>query len=252
MRLKGKVAIVTGGATGIGEAIVRAFVDEGAPTAFIDINEERGSALAEALSARGPCHFLHGSVTEESSCAGVIKEAESRFGPVSLLVNNAAQFIFRSLEATLEEWHASLDVNVVGASLMARYAVESMKRAGGGAIVNMGSISAFIAQAATMTYNATKAALVEMTRCMALDLAPFSIRVNCMCPGYVLTPAFYSYADQSGVALKQMERDLSRQTILKRLGKPEEVANCVVFLCSDESSYVNAASLIVDGGLTTL
>jgi NAD(P)-dependent dehydrogenase (short-subunit alcohol dehydrogenase family) len=252
LRLKGKVAVVTGGATGIGEAIVRAFVREGASTTFIDINEERGRALMTELSALGPCHFYHGSVAAESDCAAVIREAESAFGSVSILVNNAAQFIFRSVEATVEEWQTSLHVNVVGSSLMTRFAVESMKRAGGGAIVNMGSISAFIAQSATMTYNATKAALVEMTRCMALDLAPFNVRVNCVCPGYILTPAFYSYVDQSGVALKQMERDLSNLTILKRLGKPEEIANCVVFLCSDESSYVTAAYLMVDGGLTAL
>jgi len=135
---------------------------------------------------------------------------------------------------------------------MTRYAVESMKQADAGAIVNMGSISAFIAQAGSMTYNATKAALVEMTRCMVLDLAPFNIRVNCICPGYVLTPAFYSYVDRSGVALTQMERDLSRQTILKRLGRPAEITNCVAFLCSDESSYVTGTSLMADGGLTAL
>jgi NAD(P)-dependent dehydrogenase (short-subunit alcohol dehydrogenase family) len=252
LRLKGRVAVVTGGATGIGEAIVREFVREGASTVFVDISEEKGQALAAELSASGSCHFIHGSVSQESDCAASVKETEGKFGPVSILVNNAAQFIFRSIEATVEEWRTSLDVNVVGASLMARFAVESMKRAGGGAIVNMGSISSFIAQSGTMTYNATKAALVEMTRCMALDLAPFSIRVNCICPGYILTPAFYSYVDQSGVALKQMERDLSSQTILKRLGRPEEIANCVVFLCSNESSYVTGTYLIADGGLTAL
>jgi len=136
--------------------------------------------------------------------------------------------------------------------LMTRAAVESIKKAGGGAIVNTGSISSFIAQPATMTYNSTKAALVEMTRCMALDLAPFNIRVNCICPGYILTPAFTSYVAETGAPFEEVEKQLSKQTILNRLGKPEEIANCVAFLCSDEASYVTGAYLMADGGLTAL
>jgi NAD(P)-dependent dehydrogenase (short-subunit alcohol dehydrogenase family) len=127
-----------------------------------------------------------------------------------------------------------------------------MKRNGSGAIVNLGSISAFVAQGATMTYNATKAALVEMTRCMALDLAPFGIRANCICPGYILTPAFYGYVEQIGIPLEKAQKDLSDQTILKRMGKPEEVAECVLFLCSDSASYVTGTFLMADGGLTAL
>lgn len=252
MRLKGRSAVVSGGATGIGEAIVRAMVREGAATTIIDLDRQRGPALAAELTKSGSCHFFCGSINRESDCAAVIQEAESKFGPVSILVNNAAKFVFRSVEATVEEWRQSLDTNVIGTSLMTRFGAESMKRAGGGAIVNLGSISSFVAQPATMTYNATKAAVVEMTRCMALDLAPFSIRVNAICPGYIVTPAFKAYVEGTGVPREEFEGNLCRQTILKRMGKPEEIATCVVFLCSGESSYVTGAALMADGGLTAL
>jgi len=252
MRLGGKVAIVTGGATGIGEAITRAFVREGASTVIMDIKEHEGMALASELSEGGRCHFCRGSVSNENDGAAVVQEAESLFGPISVLVNNAARFIFKSYDATIEDWRDSYEINVIGSALMTRAVVGSMKRSGGGTIVNTGSISSFVAQPATMTYNATKAALVEITRCMALDLARFNVRVNCICPGYIVTPALTSYAAQAGVPFEEMEKQLSKQTILNRLGRPSEIANCVVFLSSDEASYVTGTHLMADGGLTSL
>ncbi len=252
MRLQGKIALVTGGATGIGEQIVRACVREGAATAFMDLKEKEGKALAAELSAAGRCAFVRGNVTDEKDCAAAVAAAEALGGPLSVLVNNAAVFVFKSYDASPADWRASLDVNVIGTALVTRAAVPSLKRAGGGAIVNLGSISAFIAQAGTLTYNATKAAIVEMTRCLALDLAPFGIRVNSVCPGYILTPAFVSYVEQNGGSVEQAERDLAGQIILRRLGKPEEIAQCAVFLASDESSYVTGTALVADGGLMAL
>jgi NAD(P)-dependent dehydrogenase (short-subunit alcohol dehydrogenase family) len=251
MRLKGKVAVVTGGASGIGAAIVRKFVDEGAAVVFIDANEDTGQALSVEIAPERS-FFYAGSVANEHDCAAVVKEAEKRYGPVDVLVNNAARFIFKSVDATPEQWRTSLDANVIGCALMARYCVESMKGADGGVIVNFGSISAFIAQSSTLTYNATKAAIVEMTRCMALDFAPFNIRVNCVCPGYILTPALAGYIAESGRSQQEVEKELSAQTILKRLGTPEEIANGVIFLASDEASYITGAFLMMDGGLTAL
>jgi NAD(P)-dependent dehydrogenase (short-subunit alcohol dehydrogenase family) len=252
LRLKGKVALVTGGATSIGREIVRAFVREGAATAFIDIKQEEGKALAAELSTQGRCHFCYGDVTREDDGAAAVREIERLFGPISILVNNAARFVFKSYEATMDDWRASFDVNVAGSSLMTKATVESMKRAGGGAIVNFGSISSFVAQPGMMTYNATKAALVEMTRCMALDLAPFNIRANCICPGYILSPALISVAVKDGKTLAELEKELSPQIIMKRVGRPEEIASCVVFLSSDDASYVTGAYLMADGGLTAL
>lgn len=250
MHFRGRTAIVTGGASGIGEAVVRALVREGAFVVLMDVSEARGNAVAAEFPDN--CYFFHGSVAEDSHCATCVSEAEQRFGPVSILVNNAFLPLFRSIEATSAEWRKILDVNVIGASLMSRYAVESMKKAGDGAIVNLSSISGIIAQAGTMTYNTTKAALLGMTRCMALDLGKFNIRVNAVCPGYTMTPAFYYYLDQSGRNREDAVRELAAQTMLDRLATPEDIARCVLFLCSPDAAYITGTHLMVDGGLTAL
>jgi NAD(P)-dependent dehydrogenase (short-subunit alcohol dehydrogenase family) len=231
---------------------VRAFVREGAATAFMDIKQEESKDLVSELSPHGPCHFCHGNIVNERDGVAAVREVESLFGPINILVNNAARFVFKSYEASMEDWRASFETNVVGAAFMTRATVESMKRAGGGAIVNTGSISSFIAQSKTMTYNATKAAMVEMTRCMALDLAPFNIRVNCICPGYIVSPALASFAAEAGKTFEELEKDLAPQIILGRVGRPEEIAKCVVFLSSDDASYVTGAYLMADGGMTAL
>lgn len=251
MESERRTAVVSGGAAGIGAAIVRAFVRKGVAAVFMDRNESAGRALSEELSRAGECLFVHGDVSNEQDCLRTIEEAEKKYGPVHHLVNNAALFLYRSLEATPAEWASILNVNVVGTSLLSRFAVRSMQKLSRGTIVNISSISAFLAQPGTMTYNATKAALLEMTRCMALDLSRYSIRVNCVCPGYIRTSAFENYVAQSGRPLAEVDKELSSRTILKRLGMPEEIANCVLFLSSEDSSYMTGAALIADGGLTS-
>jgi dihydroanticapsin dehydrogenase len=246
----GKVALVTGGASGIGAAIVREFVSAGVRTVFLDVDERCGRELKEELDQQGSCTFFLGDVSEEKDCAAFVRQAEERYGPVSFLVNNAALFLYRSVEATPAEWRRILDINVVGASLAARYASESMKRLGSGAIVNISSVSAFIAQPRTMTYNATKAALLEMTRCMALDLGASGIRVNAVCPGYTTTQRFYDYVRSSGRDAAELEQELAQRTMLNRLGRPEDVAKSVLFLCSENAAYITGTFLTVDGGLT--
>ncbi len=248
MRFCGQTAIVTGGASGIGKAIVKALASEGASIVLMDVAEASGNAVAAEL--KNNCYFFRGDVADEGHCAACVNTAEQRFGPVSILINNAVCPLFRSIEATSQEWKQILDVNVIGASLMSRYAVDSMKRAGNGAIVNISSISGIIAQAGTMTYNTTKAALLGMTRCMALDLGRFNIRVNAVCPGYTLTPAFDFYVEQSGRNREDVVRELADQTMLGRLATPEDIARCVLFLCSSDATYVTGTHLMADGGLT--
>jgi NAD(P)-dependent dehydrogenase (short-subunit alcohol dehydrogenase family) len=252
MRLQGRVALVTGGASGIGSAVVKAFLRERASVVFIDVNKERGQALADEFHDSGDCQFFHGDVSLERDCIAAVSLAEKSYGCISILVNNAASFLSRSIEASTMEWELVLRTNIIGPSLLTRSSLDSMKKAGGGAIVNLSSISAFIAQAGTMTYNTTKAAILGMTRCMALDLAPFNIRANCVCPGYTRTPAFFDYLESSGRPTEEVEKTLSAQTMLNRIGTPEEVAACVLFLSSPESSYVTGTFLLVDGGLTSL
>ena len=250
MGLERRTAVISGGASGIGAAIVRAFVKTGVATVFIDRNEKAGQAFSEELAHVGECLFVYGDVSNEQDCLKTIEQADKKYGPVHHLVNNAALFLYRSLEATPAEWASILNVNVVGASLLSRFAVQSMRRLSRGTIVNISSISAFLAQPGTMTYNATKAALLEMTRCMALDRGRYSIRVNCVCPGYIRTSAYENYVADSGRPPEEVDQELFSRTILKRLGSPEEIANCVLFLSSEESSYVTGAALMVDGGLT--
>ena len=176
--------------------------------------------------------------------------SETDLGVIDILVNNAAVFVFKGLDATPEEWRQSLDVNIIGTSLCTRYAAESMKKRGGGAIVNLSSISGFVAQPEFLTYSATKAALVNMTRCMALDLAPHGIRVNCVCPGTIRASATDRHMEQTGETEEEFLAENAPMHLLNRVGTPREVAYAILFLASDEASFITATPLMVDGGYT--
>jgi dihydroanticapsin dehydrogenase len=181
-----------------------------------------------------------------------VDAAVKAFNRVDILVNNAAAFVQKGLEAAVKDWQQCLDTNVIGTALVSRYAAEQMKKVGGGSIVNISSQSAFFAQPNFITYSSTKAAILEMTRCMALDLASANIRVNTVCPGTILTPASFDHMRRVGLTLPQFEETEGSKTILKRLGKPREVAYAVLFLASDEASFITGAYLLVDGGKTAL
>src|SRR5690606_41438224 len=189
MRLSGKVAIVTGAADGIGAATAELFAEQGAAVVLGDVDRRALEGRDRIVTAGGRALFRQTDISREADVAALVAEAEETFGGVDILVNNAAVFVLKGIEATPEDWHRSLDVNVIGTSLCSRYASEAMKRRGGGAIVNLASISSFVAQPQFVTYSATKAAILQMTRNMALDLAPHGIRVNCVCPGTILTRA---------------------------------------------------------------
>src|SRR5215475_577062 len=171
-RLQDKVAVITGAASGIGEATAELFAAEGARVVLVDV-EPTGEAVAQRIHAHGGAAlFAAADVSAEADVRRAMELTAETFGRLDILVNNAAVFVLKGLEASPEDWRRSLDVNVVGAALCARYAAEIMRRGGGGAIVNLGSISSFIGQPHFLTYSATKAALLNMTRCMAVDLAP--------------------------------------------------------------------------------
>lgn len=247
-RLKDKVALVTGAAAGIGEATAELFFEEGARLVILDI-DQAGEAVAARIAARGgEALFVQADVSREDDVRRAVGETERRYARLDILVNNAAVFVLKGLEATVEEWRRALDVNVIGAALCARYAAALMKKSGGGAIVNLGSISSFVAQPHFLAYSATKAALVNMTRCMALDLAPDNIRVNCVCPGAIRTAATERHMVQSGQTEEQFNAEVAPLHLLNRLGRPREVAYAVLFLASDEASFITATPLLVDGG----
>jgi len=240
-RLKDKVAIITGGAVGIGRATAELFAEEGAKVVVADLLRPDFETL-----------FVETDISNEDDCRRVCDEAVRAFGRLDILVNNAAAFVLKGLEASVEDWHRSLSVNLVGTALMSKYASEHIKKSGGGAIVNLGSISSFVAQPSFITYSSTKAAIVQMTRNMALDLAPFNIRVNCVCPGTILTRATENHIALVGMSKEDFIAAEAPKHLLNRVGDPREVAYPILFLASDEASFITGTHLMVDGGYTAL
>ena len=249
-RLAGKVAIVTGGAQGIGRGIAEVYAEAGAVVAILDWDVEAGKAAASELGLL----FVEADVSDEPSVEQAVERVVSELGALHILVNNAAVFVLKGLEASVEDWQRVMAVNIMGPALVAKHAVPHMRRAGGGAIVNVGSVSSFIGQRGMLTYNATKAAIAEMTRCLALDLVDDKIRVNAVCPGAVWTSQVQRMATEKGLTREQaaLLPDLGAAQMMKRIADPREIGYAALFLASEEASFVTGANLMVDGGWTAL
>jgi len=251
MRLKDKIAVITGASSGIGQATAELFAQEGAKVVAADIDAQRGEKVAAAIRERGGvASFIYTDISQGVDGKTLAAETMRLHGRIDVLVNSAAVFVLKGLDATCEDWRRSVGVNIIGTALVTRYVVEAMKKGRGGAIVNLASISSFVAQPEFLTYSATKGAILQMTRNMAMDLAAHQIRVNAVCPGTILTPVVETYIEQHGLTLDQLSAAEGGKTLLKRIGQPREVAHAVLFLASDEASYVTGASLLVDGGYT--
>ena len=241
--LQGKVALVTGGLGDLGFAAVQRLVEEGCKVAAFDVKTDADGRLA-AMGVYAQAVDVTNPAAVETACEAV----RSRLGPIQILVNSAARFVFKSVDATVNDWQASLSVNVVGTSLVTQQAVAQMKEAGGGSVINFSSVSGFVGQANFATYNATKFALRGLTKCWAQDLAPFKIRVNTICPGYIYTSAFIDSCKKLNLDIEEEDRRASAMHLLGRQGRPEEVPAAVAFLASDESSFMTGSDLVVDGG----
>jgi NAD(P)-dependent dehydrogenase (short-subunit alcohol dehydrogenase family) len=251
MRLQDKTAIVTGVGAGIGEAIATRFAEEGARLVLADIQEAAGRATLEKVTALGAqATFVKADIAREESARQISDAAVARFGGIDILVNNAADFTQMNIEqAEVADWQRVLGVNVIGTALVAKFAIPHMK-ARGGSIVNIASMSGLIGQQDFATYNASKGAVITMTKCMALDYAPYKIRVNSVCPGCILTSASYREIARLGLTFEQWRDRVAPMHMLNRLGEPREVADAALFLASDESSFITATHLMVDGGYT--
>ncbi len=196
MRLANKIAVITGAGAGIGEAIAIRFAEEGAKLILADYNLATASAVAAKLK---DAVAVQADISIPEQAKSITEAAIQHFGGLDIVVNNAADFTTKNIEdATFEDWHRVLGVNVIGAAMVNKYAVPEVKKRGGGAIVNIASMSAIIAQPDFVTYNTSKGAILLMTRCMALDLAPFKIRVNSVCPGAIFTTADRARMDPHG------------------------------------------------------
>ncbi|MDW8100525.1 MAG: SDR family oxidoreductase [Anaerolineae bacterium] len=246
MDWSGRVAIVTGGASGIGAATVQEFANEGVTVAVFDINQAGGEQIVKTLRAAGhKAYFFHVDVSDAEACRSAVIALEAQLGRLDFLVNSAASFIAKGLDVTTADWEQSLGVNVRGYANMVQACYEPMRRAGGGAIVNISSVSAHVAQPNRWTYNACKGAIITLTKCQALDLALYGIRVNAVSPGWIWTPEVAKAASGDRA---RWEPIWGRYHMLRRLGEPREVARAILFLCSDDASFITAAELAVDGG----
>ncbi|MGG4483612.1 glucose 1-dehydrogenase [Paenibacillus illinoisensis] len=241
LRLEGKVAIITGGARGMGAAHVRKFVEEGAKVVFTDLLEVEGLQLQQELGSN--VRFIKQDVSKASEWEQVVDKAEATFGPVNVLVNNAGIAPVGGAENVSEEvYRKAVEVNQIGVFLGMKYVTPSMRKATNGSIINISSTAGITGIQNQISYVATKFAVRGMTKAAALDLAPYGIRVNSVHPGLIKTPMMLEDPTLVEAYAKSIP--------LQRIANPEEVSTLVSYLASDESSYSTGAEFIVDGGVT--
>lgn len=249
-RLDGKVAFVTGAASGIGEQIARSFVRQGATVLLADVDEAAGHRLNDELGPLAP--FRRVDVTQSEDLRAALEQTAERFGALDILVNCAGIGLVGNVEETSQEDFDRLQaVNVKGVYLGCRHAVPIMASQGRGCIINIGSVAGLVGIERRFAYSATKGAVIAMTRQLAIDYVSRGIRANCICPGTVHTPFVDAYlrrfhADEIEETLARLH---ARQP-LGRMGRPEEIAYMAVYLAADESEFVTGAVLTIDGGLT--
>lgn len=251
-RLQDKIAIITGGGTGIGEATCRRFAEEGARVAIFEISEQNGQTTAAALRARGAeSEAFQVDVQDEQSVSAAVQKVMDRWGRIDVLVNNAAIPGANKLthELSVEEFEAVFAVNVRGVFLCSKHVLKHMVEAKGGAIVNFSSIYGLIGNDDLPPYHATKGAVLLMTKTDAVCYARYGIRVNCVHPGSTKTPLFMKAGETYPGGLEHY-LDMMKAKHPLTLGEPVDVANCVLFLASDEARFVTGASLACDGGYT--
>jgi NAD(P)-dependent dehydrogenase (short-subunit alcohol dehydrogenase family) len=249
MKLDGKVALITGGTSGIGEATAHLFAEEGAAVVLTGRNEERGERIVRAIRDAGrEAMFLRSDVRIADQCRETVEETLNRFGRVDVLFNNAGVFHPKAVpECTEEEWDDTIDSSLKGAFLMSKYVLPSMIERGSGSIIHNSSGWGIQGGDRAAAYCAAKGGLVVMAKAMAIDHGPQGIRVNCVCPGDVETPMLSDDAEKRGMSWEDYLASASDRP-LGRVGTAEEIARAVLFLASDDSSFITGEALVVDGG----
>ncbi|MCM3668314.1 SDR family oxidoreductase [Mesobacillus maritimus] len=241
-KLQNKVAVITGGASGIGAATARLFVSEGAKVVLVDLNEEKGKSFeAELKALNAEALFIKANITSEQDVADLFKQTVEAFGKVDIVFNNAGiGRVQPSHELEYSEWRNTVNVDLDGVFLVAREAIREMLKTGGGTIVNTASMYGWVGSPGSAAYNAAKGGVINLTRSLALEYAEQNIRINALCPGFIDTP----------IIPEESKQVLSAATPMKRLGKAEEMAKAVLFMASDDSSFMTGNTLTVDGGYT--
>ena len=249
MRLDGKVALITGGNSGIGAATAKLFAAEGAAVAITGRNKERGEqTVNDIVASGGEAGWRRSDVCIAKECRDAVDQTLERFGKIDVLFNNAGVFHPRTIpECTEEEWDETIDSSLKGAFLMSKYTLPSMIEQGSGSIIHTSSGWGVLGGDKAAAYCAAKGGLIVMAKAMAIDHGPQGIRVNCVCPGDVLTPMLPDDAAKRGLAWEDYEKDAADRP-LGRIGAALDIANAALFLACDESSFVTGESLVVDGG----
>ena len=242
-KLQNKVAVITGGASGIGAATAKLFVSEGAKVVLVDLNEEKGKAFeAELRALNAEALFVKANITSEDDVANVFKQTVEAFGRVDVVFNNAGiGRVHSSHDLEYSEWRNTVNVDLDGVFLVAREALREMLKTGGGTIVNTASMFGLVGSSGSAAYNAAKGGVINLTRSLAVEYAEKNIRINALCPGFIDTP----------IIPEESKQALSEATPMKRLGKAEEMATAVLFMACDDSSFMTGNYLTVDGGYTS-
>ena len=251
LKLNAKVALVTGGTTGIGYATALLFLQNGAKVAITGRTKESGEKAVRELQRQGfkACSFIQGDVSKPADAERMVVETVRRYGKLDVLFNNAGIWISGAAEGTSEaDWDKVIDVNLKGCFLCSKYAIPHLKKTKG-VIINNASCDGLVGEPDAVAYCASKGGVVTLTKAMALDCAKYGIRVNCVCPGYVMTRMLEVDLPQ-GMSIEKYLEIISKEHPLGRIAKPEEIAGAVLFLASEDSSFVTGVALPVDGGYT--
>jgi NAD(P)-dependent dehydrogenase (short-subunit alcohol dehydrogenase family) len=252
-RFTGKVAIVTGGASGIGRATAQLFAREGGQVAVADINAPAAAVVTDEIKrAGGNAVAVTCDISRDAEVQNLVAITLEKFGQLNVLVNCAARFLMRGgKDAEAVDWREVFGTNVAGTALCCRYAAERMKQAGGGAIVIVSSISGMIADPDYATYSTSKAALLMLARSLAIDFGGWNIRVNAVSPGAVDTPSLRRQLKEEKLSQEQFEAIIAARQCINMLIQPEDIARSILFLASDEARAITGANLVVDAGFTT-
>ncbi|MET8976386.1 SDR family oxidoreductase [Streptomyces sp. NPDC004539] len=250
--LDGKVAVVTGAASGIGRSITRAFVAAGAKVLAADIDEAGVRRTADLCDDPEAVRPLRADVSDADDVAAAVEAAEATWGRLTTMVNNAALSIPGSvLDTTVEDFDRMLAVNLRGVFLGCKYAVPALLRAGGGSIINMGSVNSLVAEPVLAGYTASKGGVLMLTKAVARDFATSGVRCNCICPGWVDTPINLAHAERMG-GIEAVRDTLPSWQPIGREGRPDEIASVALFLASDLSTFMTGSAVVADGGMTAI